>query len=40
MGGCEKDMGAINISKKRIEKGVFQNLLQEIRVNDKELHFR
>ena len=39
--GCEKyfkkkGMGTRNISKKRIEKGVYQNLLQKIRVNDRE----
>ena len=28
------------IFKKRIEKGVYHNLLQKIRVNDREPHFR
>ena len=28
------------IFKKRIEQGVYHNLLQEMRVNDRESHFR
>ena len=36
----EKRAGAGKIFLKRIEQGVYHNLLQEIRVNDRELHFR
>ena len=37
----KKDVGAGNIFfKKRIEQGVYHNLLQKMRVNDTETHFR
>ena len=37
----EKDVGARNIKKeKKNRKGIHHNLLQEIRVNDRELHYK
>ena len=35
----EKDVGAGNILK-RIEQGIYHHLLQKMRVNDTESHFR